>query len=419
EASGCHSRSLLLGVQQFAFLALLVFAPLARGATARWTFCVALWLALVAVCAMLARRLWSGERLLPETPLDLPLALLLVVAGISSLGSIYRDATLWGLLRLFLYIAAFYLAFEMTEERERTRRLLQVLVGMGIFVSLVGLIEHGDGSLSVFRETGIFPGLNGTFVNYNHLAGFLAMIFTLALGVVLHRTTESIMAWGCALLLVLVALCLSQSRGAWIGSLLAVGFVLVCSMLKRKVSKLKIGVFAFGLLVIVGLTILGSNPVMSRLQSLKNPADTSFSQRVAVWRGCADLVKKSPLLGTGLGTFPWSFASVRPPGITLRWREAHNDWLQIVSEMGLPVLIPLLWGLIVVFSRGLRGFLAASSRLKTGAVLGALGGIAGILVHSLSDFNIQITSNGIVFACLVGLAMGRYSWEKNRNLQVQ
>ncbi len=401
---------LLFHIQQTAFTLLLVFTPLARGATYQWAFCIALWLALVAFTAMLARRLWQGESLLPRSALDLPIAVLLVLAAASWLSSIYRDATFWALLRLFLYVAAFYLSLEMTESRRQTRHLIQTMVGMGLIVSFLGLVQYSGAPFPAFWKMGDPTRLSSTFGNSNHLGGYLAMILTLGLSVVLHRTTESVPIWTGALLLMLVALCLSLSRGAWIGAFVAVEFALMLSLVRKKMSRFKIGILAFGLLLAAGITILGSNPVIDRIQTLKNPVNTEVTGRIEVWGGCADLIKKFPLLGAGLGSFPWSFTEVRPAGVIGRWREAHNDWLQIVTELGLPVLLPLLWGLTALFRTGLLSFRTTSSRLCAGAVLGALGGIVAILVHSVSDFNIQITSNGIVFACLAGLAMGRYSW---------
>ncbi|HQN20639.1 MAG TPA: hypothetical protein PKV86_15920, partial [Syntrophobacteraceae bacterium] len=40
-----------------------------------------------------------------------------------------------------------------------------------------------------------------------------------------------------------------------------------------------------------------------------------------------------------------------------------------------------------------------------GLTLGAFGGVVALLVHSVSDFNIQITSNGILFSLLIGLIL--------------
>ena len=399
---------------EIAFILLLILTPLARGATYQWAFCTALWLALIAFTAMLTRRLRQGESLLPRSALDLPIAALLVLAAASWLSSIYRDATAWALLRLLLYAAVFYLTLEMTESRTQTRRLIQTIVGMGLIVSFLGLVQYSGAPFPAFWKNDASPGLSSTFVNCNHLGGYLAMILILGLGVVLHRSTERVGIWTGALLLILVALCLSLSRGAWIGAFVAVEFMLVLSMLRRKMSRAKIAILAFALLFAAGITILGSNPVIERIQTLKSLENTDLADRIVVWGGCADLIKKFPLLGTGLGTFPWSFTEVRPAGITERWREAHNDWLQIVTELGLPVLVPLIWGLTALFRKGLLSFRTTSSRLCAGTVLGALGGIVAILVHSVSDFNIQVTSNGILFACLTGLVMGKYPWANRR-----
>jgi O-antigen ligase len=146
--------------------------------------------------------------------------------------------------------------------------------------------------------------------------------------------------------------------------------------------------------------------MFERAQSLGNKNEPSLISRVSAWKGSVQLVSKYPLQGTGLGTFPWSFTRMRPPGLNLRWREAHNDYLQVVTEMGLPVLIPIVWGLYLVFKTGLQTFKQTNSRFRAGLTLGALGGIVAILIHSLGDFNIQITSNGILFSVLIGLVMG-------------
>jgi hypothetical protein len=74
--------------------------------------------------------------------------------------------------------------------------------------------------------------------------------------------------------------------------------------------------------------------------------------------------------------------------------------------MGLLALIPICWGIFLVFRKGLSQFKNTNSRFRAGLILGSLGGIVAILVHSVSDFNMQITANGILFSLLIGLAVG-------------
>jgi O-antigen ligase len=400
-----------MGVQHAAFGMLLVFSPLALGAAPRWAFCVCLWLSLVACACMALRRLWQGERVLPRTPVDLPIAALVVLAAISWFHSLYRDATLWAFLRLLLYTAVFYMTVEITESRRKTRALILAIVAMGLTVSFLGLVKYAGAPFPSFWKGVDTNGLNATFVNPDHLAGYLAMIFTLGLGAVFHRTNDRVMIWAGALLLILVGVCLSLSRGAWIGMFVAVELMLLLFLARSEARRLKTGIVVSALLMVVGVTLLGSNLMLARVQTLRAvPEDSSFLGRTVAWRGSLHIIEKSPLLGAGLGAFPWSFTGVRPAGLTMRWREAHNDWLQIVTEVGLPVLIPLIWGLWVIFRGGVRSYRSTPSRLHAGALLGSLGGITAILVHSAVDFNIQITSNGILFACLLGLAVGAYSW---------
>ena len=82
---------------------------------------------------------------------------------------------------------------------------------------------------------------------------------------------------------------------------------------------------------------------------------------------------------------------------------------------GLPVLVPLSWGIFLVFTTGLRRFRASESRFRAGLTLGALGGILAILIHSLVDFNIQITANGVLFSVFIGLAIGTFAETERKN----
>jgi O-antigen ligase len=426
--------------QWLAFTGLLIFTPLAHGATTRWTFCISLWLVLLALTAMVLKRAWQGDRLIPRSPLDFPVVLLLVLAAGSWFVSIYEEATFWALLRLLLYIIVFYLAVEATASRSQTRMLLITLLGMGTLISIVGLIKYFGGpvpSFWIYGKQGItllgmgtlisivglikyFGGpvpsfwiygkqgqLNSTFVNRNHFAGYLEMVFALGLGFTLCRPFIRTLIWSSCLFLILVALLFSMSRGGWMATLCSLLFMGILFFRQKGVSKVKIRLATVALILIAGLSFLGSNLMFQRFQSLGNSEEPSLVSRVSVWEGSGQLIRENPLHGTGLGTFPWSFAPVRPAGLTLRWREAHNDYIHIATEMGLPVLIPVLWGLLLVFRTGLRTFRETESRFRAGVTLGALGGIVAILFHSLGDFNIQITSNGILFSVLIGLVIGQ------------
>lgn len=405
-----HNRflNLLTKIQLFTFTLLLIFTPLAKGATPRWTFCIALWLFLISFSAMLLRRLWQEERLVPKSLIDLAMYLLLAVALGSFAMSIYRSASSWALLRLFLYLGVFYLTLDFASSRHLTKWLVCTVLGLGAALAFIGFIKYQGGIIPSFWDYGT-PGdansLTSTFVNHNHIAGYLAMVFALVLGLFLFRPFWPPAVWVAVLILILVAICLTMSRGGWIATFCALEFIVIFFLLKKGVGRLKVLAVASVLFVAVGLTIFGSNPVIERLRSMGNENEPSLVSRLAVWKASTELIQENPLLGTGLGTFPWSFTKVRPAGLTLRYREAHNDYVQVATEMGLLALIPLCWGIFLVFKKGLSQFKNTESRFRAGLVLGSLGGIVAILVHSMSDFNMQITANGILFSLLVGLVV--------------
>lgn len=405
-------------VQDAALIALLIFTPLARGATPRWAFCLSAFLVLLSISAMLLKRLWAGQRLLPRSPLDLPVALWLVLAFASVFTSIYQTATIWALVRLCLYAGVFYLVFESTQDRKRTRRWILTVLAMSAALALIGLFKYFGGpvpSFWVYEVSSQDQFVTGTFLNHNHLAGYLEMALALGLGLLLNRSVADrwLLSW--CLILVLFTLILTMSRGGWLGASVALVFMLILIFRKKKVAAFKIRLAGGALVLAVIVIVLGFTPVFERAMTVEDPQEPSLLGRLSVWSGTLELIRENPGQGTGLGTFPWSFTQVRPVGLHLRYREAHNDYLQLVSEMGLPVMIPIIWGLILVFKRGMKRFKRTVSRFTAGTSVGALGGLTAILIHSLTDFNIQITSNGILFSALVGLAMGAGTWNRKRS----
>lgn len=389
------------------FLGLLVFTPLAFGATSRWAFYISLWMGLLAFSAMLLRRLWLNQSPLPWTSLQFPIALLLVLGLVSLLISMYHAATAWALTRLLLYVGVFYLALDMMTSRKQTERLILLIFCLGAFLAFCGFVKYAGAPFPSFWITSgnsLEKDLTATFLNHNHFAGYLEMVFPLGLGLLLYdRPLLHPLLWSFLLILILAAILFSMSRGGWLATLVASSLMLAVFALKKELRFQKNFLMVSTFLIIVSVSFLGSNVMIERLQSLQNPDEPNLvAIRIPVWSACVQLIRQHPWMGTGLGTFPWSFPAVRPPGLGWRFREAHNDYLQIVTELGLPAVIPIFWGLYLVFKFMFQSLRQNVGQFRAGVNLGALGGITAILVHSLTDFNLQITSNGILFSVLVG-----------------
>lgn len=98
----------------------------------------------------------------------------------------------------------------------------------------------------------------------------------------------------------------------------------------------------------------------------------------------------------------------------MKYTEAHNDYLQIFSETGIIGMSLLLLFGIFAIAKALRLIRLASDhiardriarhRTLTAIRIGALTGCFGLLLHSITDFNLQIPSNALLFFILAAIA---------------
>jgi O-antigen ligase len=87
---------------------------------------------------------------------------------------------------------------------------------------------------------------------------------------------------------------------------------------------------------------------------------------------------------------------------------AHCDYLEVVSELGLPGGILVSASISWILAGAIRRYRRTEDRFEAAVCLGCIGSIAAILVHSLADFNLYIPANALVFTVTLALAwMGK------------
>jgi O-antigen ligase len=115
------------------------------------------------------------------------------------------------------------------------------------------------------------------------------------------------------------------------------------------------------------------------------------------------IVGDHPLLGTGLGTFSEAWKRYYPPGTAAVWHEAHNDYLQLLSETGAVGLVVFAAAFGIFAWRYLLPGVLTGRRREPYAVHGIVIGIAAAALHSVVDFPLQINACAVLFVVLSGL----------------
>jgi tetratricopeptide (TPR) repeat protein len=268
---------------------------------------------------------------------------------------------------------------------------------------------------------------SGPFINPDHFACFVAMTCPLAAVALLHphclasrgqgRLAAIRVLAGAALLSSFTALLLSLSRGGWIGlsvgmATLWMGWRKLGSDLPKPLAhyslptKLTLLTGALGALLVVNLLLLPPgqrDQLDGRLQ--ETATGVGLVDRVAVWRDSLSMAHEFAPVGVGLGAWPEVFHRFQSPPWDdhFFWGETHNDYLQLLCEVGgVGVLLTLLF--VIIQARTLlRGWRCANSERRLLA-LAALAGIAAVAVHEAFDFSLQTPAVALLALLLLGLA---------------
>jgi O-antigen ligase len=224
--------------------------------------------------------------------------------------------------------------------------------------------------------------------------------------------------YGFASAIMAIALIMTNSRGgvlSMVSEIMFLALVAATALRRRKraegeekVSRaraalVRVGLgFALIVAVVLGALYFGGEEALSRLVGTVN-SDDPTTGRAHFWSGTIDIIKDHPLLGTGLGAFSASYTRYDTGNGLYRLEQAHNDYLQILSDSGVVGGALGLAFVALLFWTALRR-MQSHDRFRRGVALGALAGCAGVLVHSFFDFTLHTTANALCFLVLAALA---------------
>lgn len=334
------------------------------------------------------------------------LALLQFVTGTS----VYPYLTKIELLRWSAYVLLFFLTVQAFQTKEHIKQFIWFLLSLGFAVSLFGIVQYFSFNGKLYWVVSLPGGVNpfGPFVNPNHFAGFVELIAPLGLALLFFpsRSRETVPLLLLFTIVPVGAVFLSASRAGIIVVVLECALLAFLSRVHRMGRKQLLVATAIGLLAGSLILWLGVTKALERFEQLAHQG-VNRELRVAMDEDTWRIFRDHPWSGTGLGTLIAVYPHYESfyNGTTVD--HAHNDFMELLADTGL--LGGLCGALFVglLFRRGFSNFQDAAGGIARALVAGPLVACAGMLLHSLVDFNLHIPSNALIFLLLAFLATTR------------
>jgi len=403
---------------------LLLFGPLAFGAVEVWS------ISMVQVGACLVFALWAvrqvaaGELEIVRNPLFLPILVFagLVLGQLATGRTAYRADTSSSAMLYFTYGLLCFLVVQCLGRASQVKALAWVLSGYGFGIAMFALIEGvaANGKLYWLRSLPSDGWIYGPYVNHNHYAGLMEMLTPIPLvisfadGVRDHRKALA------ALVAAVMAstIFLSGSRGGMAAFAAQMALLAGLMITRRKNWRATLGLCAF-LVIALGLLVwLGGGEFVERLASIHNGsrAELSGGTRLTIDHDAWRMFLQKPIFGWGLGVFPEIYPQFSSLSTNLKAGMAHNDYLQLLVEMGALGFATCLWFLQRLFCSAARKINRWPQDGNAAVALAAMLGVTGILIHGFVDFNLQIPANAALFyvLCTIGAMEPRFDPHRPR-----
>lgn len=399
----------------YGLFATLMAGPAAFGAVETWAISVLEAISVSLALLWLARQWMEGEITLLWNPLFPPMAAFgtLLILQIVLKTSAYRHDTISGAMLYCSYAILCFVAAQTFIRSSQVRKIGVILALYGFAMAAFALLQgiSPNGKLYWIRQPQLGGWIYGPYVNHNHYAGLMELLIPIPLMISFSHlaTQKARIAAGVGAAVMIGTVFLSGSRGGMI-AVLAQLFILAFVVFRRRRSlRIVVGSAAFIVLLFSMLTWLGGEQLTSRVTSISTETRTELTggMRVSIDRDALRMFARKPLLGWGLGTFPVVYPQFRSFYTNFFVNEAHNDYLQLLTETGIVGFGIMVWFLIVLYREALRKLEHWSSDASGAMTLACVLGCSGILVHSFVDFNLQIPANAAFFYVLCTLAAGK------------
>jgi len=441
---------------------LLAFLPLSFGAVEAWSEQIVFALVTLVCLCVLVRRMTVSEATYVRTWVFGPLMLVLVLAVFQFIElptawlqriaphtvalkrqyladvpnastvlqkmslSFYTQGTIHDLRILLALVGVFFVIVNSYRSKARIKRLLTSIALIGGGFAVLAILQVVSQADKIYWIVEVPHGVAnaGPFVNHSHFSQFMnlsmgAALARLFIEIYEHfpgkttpraaeildylRSPHSRMMWVMVAVLILgmVSVFVSLSRGGGISLLVACAFTMIVLTFQRKAT---VNAKILAWIAIAGLVLVlyvGFDVVYDRFATLQD-LDRAEGGRWQIVQDITSAWKRFPWFGTGLGTHAVVYPMFDRSAISSLAFYAENEYAQALEETGLLGVTFLALCILGVWRAYWKNIRSESS-FNRAVGLGLGYGILAIMVHSLSDFGQHMPANATLTMISSGL----------------
>ncbi|MBU2622300.1 MAG: O-antigen ligase family protein [Proteobacteria bacterium] len=350
----------------------------------------------------------------------------------------------------FIRIVAYWLLFrclvETLNSRARINTAVAVILMLGSFEALYGLIEtySGHGYILWFRKIVYKDDVTGTYINRNHFAGLMGMgvllaaAFSAAYSKQKKRRGEIKTDWKKSFrtrlselfskdriyakkILVITSgivmglgLILSASRGGIISASIAMFFMGLMFLFKKEHRRKGFLLLAMFIVTFIYAYNIGIDYSLKRFEHISGDYETR--ERYAL--KTSEIFDDYKITGAGIGNFQYLYPRYQSSEDKKQYfLFAHNDWLQFAAEAGIAGFVLLIAGISFYIYYAARLWKARNNSYSIclGAVPFAV--LAAMGIHSYSDFNLHIPANFMMMVAIAAIGCSALNLEKRHHTE--
>jgi len=318
------------------------------------------------------------------SPITLPIFFITVLLSFSVWISAERRTSLVAAGYLLWGITLYLTLLQWTPAKSYPQRIAWFLLLCGIGLAIVSppLVawksEFRLFHLPLYDKLTSLPIDLGETIHANVLAGVLVLILPLLLILTLQKSSRTLFVL--LFLFVTGILVLTQSRGGYLAVAVALPLVVMLRW-----PRLFYTIFPIGIATVLFIQQAGAQFIVDQLSS--DSSLGGWDGRLDIWTQSLSALHDFAFTGIGIGTFTLVLPLLYPLRVNIEgYPHAHNLFLQIGLDLGLPGLIAylaILINLFVMLIVTLRS--QYTTALHRTLAIGATGSLVGMLVHGLLD----------------------------------